>query len=385
MNASIQATRERFRALMPVTRKWAYFDHAAVSPMPLPVREALATWLDEAGGDGAPAWIGWAKRLEQTRRTSAALVGVDPAEIVFTPHTTGGISLVARGLPWRNGDNVVTLDDEFPANAYPWMQLADLGVETRFVPTDQGRVDPTAVAAACDDRTRVVSVSWIAYASGCRRDLAPFAEIAAARGAWFVVDAIQGVGAFPFDARAVPIDLVAVNGQKWQMAPEGAAFAAIRRERLAELDPGRVGIGWNSMTDPFDFLRREIRLRDDAARFETATRNTSGLIALGASQAMLLELGIDDIAAAVLDLTDEACSRLVAAGANILSPRDGDRRSGIVLFELPGADADAVRTHCLRHGVVLASRGGRLRISPHGYNTTDDLDRLLSALATFSP
>ncbi|MCA9237948.1 MAG: aminotransferase class V-fold PLP-dependent enzyme [Planctomycetales bacterium] len=377
----IVETRRKFRAQMAVTERWAYFDHAAVSPTPRPTRAAIERWLDEAGGDGGPAWMGWAQRIEQTRRTSAALLGATPAEIAFTQHTTGGISLVAQGLDWRPGDNVVTLDDEFPANIYPWLSLQDKGVETRFAPTERGRVDLDAVRSLCDERTRVVSVSWVAYLSGHRRDLTALAEIAKQHDAWFVVDAIQGVGALPFDVKQTPADVVALNGQKWQMGPEGAAYAYVCRERLDDL---RVaGLGWNSMVDPFNFKRIEIRLRDDAARFEAGTRNMSGLIGLGASQAMLLELGVDNIAAAILDLTDEACRRLAELGAEVLSPRGADERSGIVQFQLPGADGDAVRSHCLERGVALACRSGSLRISPHGYNTPEDLDRLFDALQTF--
>lgn len=379
--SSLADTRRRFREQMAIHPKWAYFDHAAVSPMPRPTRAAIEAWMDEAGGDGGPAWMNWARGVEQTRRSCAQLLGATPEEIAFTPHTTAGISLVAQGLSWQSGDNVVTLEDEFPANVYPWLSLGDLGVETRFVPTDHGRVDLDDVRARCDERTRVVSVSWVAFLSGHRRDLVALGDLAREIGAWFVVDAIQGVGALPFDVAATPADVVAVNGQKWQMGPEGGAYAYVRRERLDDL---RVaGLGWNSMDDPFNFDRLEIRLRDTAARFEAGTRNMSGLIGLGASQAMLLELGIENIAAAILDTTDEACRRLGELGAEVLSRRAGDERSGIVQFQLPGADSDAVRSHCMKQGVALACRSGTLRISPHGYTNSEDLDRLMDALGSF--
>jgi selenocysteine lyase/cysteine desulfurase len=219
--ASVETTRQRLRAEMPVAERWAYFDHAAVAPISKPAAEAVRAWCDQALADGDTRWPEWSRRCEATRDAAARLVGAERDEIALVPNTTAGIGLVAEGLDWRSGDNVVTLADEFPSNAYPWLNLASRGVETRRVPTDNGRLDLEALAAACDARTRIVSVSWIGFATGCRQDVERIVEIAHARGALMMLDAIQGLGAFPFDVRQTPVDFLAADGHKWM--PKGPA------------------------------------------------------------------------------------------------------------------------------------------------------------------
>jgi cysteine desulfurase / selenocysteine lyase len=374
----ITETRRRLRAEMPVAERWAYFDHAAVAPITAPAAAAMAQWLDETAHQGDTLWLDWSRQVEHTRRTAARLIGAEADEIALVPNTTAGINLVAEGLDWRAGDNVVTLADEFPSNLYPWMHLADRGVETRLVPTDDGRVDLDQLAARCDQRTRVVSVSWIAYSSGCRRDLAAIGDVARQCGALFFVDAIQGVGAFPLEVSQTPIDFLAADGHKWMLGPEGAGIAYIRRDRLPLLRP--TGVGWNSVAHSGDFSNTELKLKSNASRYEGGTQNMAGMIGLGASLHLLETLGIENVAAAILEITDHVCQRLAELGARIVSPREGDERSGIVSLELPGADVVAVRNRCLQNGVALACRGGRLRVSPHAYNDKADVDRLIESL-----
>jgi cysteine desulfurase / selenocysteine lyase len=303
------------------------------------------------------------------------------------PNTTAGISLVAEGIDWRSGDNVVTLADEFPSNAYPWLNLASRGVETRRVPTENGRLDLDKLAAAIDARTRIVSVSWVGYATGYRHDIERIVQLPHDRGALMMLDAIQGVGAFPLDVRKTPVDFLAADGHKWMLGPEGAGIAYIRREHLERLRP--IGVGWHSVVHASDYMRIELDLKPTAARYEGGSQNMAGMLGLGASLDLLLDLGMEDVAAAILDITDRACERLREAGATIVSDRrpehrGGKQRSGIVAFELAGRDPLAVKKHCLTRQVVLSCRAGRLRISPHAYNNEEDLDQLIDALSSYS-
>jgi len=384
---SLEAVRERLRAEMPAAERWAYFDHAAVAPLARPAAEALREYAAEAAAEGDTAWPGWAECVEQARRYAAQLVGAQADEIALVPNTTAGISLVAEGVDWQPGDNVVTLADEFPSNVYPWLNLASRGVETRRVPTDDGLLDLDRLAAACDQRTRIVSVSWVGYATGYRHDVERIAELAHARGARVMLDAIQGLGAFPFDVNQTPIDFLAADGHKWMLGPEGAGIACIRREHLDTLRP--LGVGWHSVVHAHDYTHIELKLKPTAARYEGGSQNMPGMIALGESLRLLLELGTEHVSAAILDITDRACERLAAIGARIVSDRrldhrGGGQRSGIVAFELPGRDPLAVKKHCLRQKVVLSCRAGRLRISPHAYNNGDDLDQLIEAIESFN-
>jgi selenocysteine lyase/cysteine desulfurase len=383
----IAQVREQLRAQMPAARRWAYLDHAAMSPLPQPTADAFQKWLAEAVETGNPVWPDWVKGVESMRAAAAEMIGAHSDEIALVGNTTAGINLVAEAIDWRPGDNVVTLADEFPSNVYPWFNLADRGVETRRVPTEKsGRLDLERLAAACDERTRVVTVSWIGFATGYRHDVKRIASIAHERGALMFLDAIQGLGAFPLDVNETGIDFLAADGHKWLLGPEGAGITYIRREHLDKLRPS--GVGWHSVMPGQDYTHIELNLRPTAARYEGGSQNNAGMLALGGSLKLLVELGIDAVAAAVLDITDRACERLTDIGAQIVSDRraehrSGEQRSGIVAFELPGRDPMAVKRHAMRQQVVFGCRAGRLRISPHAYNNEEDLDRLIDALTSY--
>lgn len=376
---NIDTTRTSLRKEMPVSEKWAYFDHAAVSPITAPAAKILSQWLEEATRDGTTAWLSWARKLAEVRRSAAKLLNADIDEIALVHNTTSGINLVAEGLDWQSGDNVVTLEDEFPSNLYPWMNLERLGVETRRVPTQRGRIILEQLAAACDENTRVVTASWIGYSNGCRRDVRAIADIAHAHNALFFLDAIQGVGVFPIDVKTAGVDCLAADGHKWMLGPEGAGIAYISKSSLEQLTP--VGVGWNSVVHAADFSRIELKLRNSAERYEGGTYNMAGFLGLGASIDLLASLGIENVAAAILENTDKICEELSKLGADIYSPRESDdEKSGIVMFTLPDREPNDVRKHCLESGVALACRGGRLRVSAHAYNNDEDIQRLVSAL-----
>lgn len=375
---------------MPVTQKWAYFDHAAVGPLSGPARDALTAWAAEAAADGDTPWLTWDRQVQTTRSRAAGLINASTDEIALVPSTTAGINLVAEGLDWRDGDNVVVLADEFPSNLYPWMQQASRGVETRTVPTNLGRVDLDALREACDDRTRIVSVSWVGYASGYRQPLEAIADIAhraggsKGPGALFFLDAIQGLGVYPLDVAQTPIDFLAADGHKWMLGPEGAGVTYIRQEHLERLRP--LGIGWNSVANAANFGHVELNLKASAARYEGGSANMPGMHALGASLELLTQQPTADLTGAILDITDYLCERLASAGAVVAShrgkePSGHDPRSAIVVADLPDADPVAVRSRLLEAGVVTSVRGGRLRMAPHGYTSYEEVDRLIDGLS----
>lgn len=372
----------RFRDRMPVTERWAYFDHAAVAPIPGPTRDAMIDWAETIAREGSTPYPQWIEMTDRLRLDAARLVGADRDEIALVTNTTAGINIVAEGFPWQPGDNVVTRSDEFPSNLYPWMQQADRGVEVRRLPVPpSGRIEIDQILDACDDRTRIVTVSWVAYSNGWRHDLDRLVEAVHERGILLFIDAIQGLGVFPLDVRKTPIDFLSADGHKWLLGPEGAGIFYIRKELIDRLRA--TSVGWHSVVDALKFHEIDLTLTPDASRFEGGTQNTVGQIGLGVSLHMLMEVGAEKCARRLIELTDIACERLAGCGAEILSDRSDEKhKSGIVTFTLPGRDPVEIRHQCFEQGVLISCRAGRLRISPHIYNNEEDIDRLVDALGS---
>jgi selenocysteine lyase/cysteine desulfurase len=368
-----------FRREMPAARKWAYFDHAAVAPLSGPAQRAIAAWNDDATANGDAHYADLLRQFGEARQRSARLINASAEEIALVPNTSAGIGLVAEGYPWKGGDNVVLPDNEFPSNQYPWLNLISRSVEVRRVPTENGRLSLDALLKACDARTRIVSVSWVGYASGWRLDLDRLVDAVHERGALLFLDAIQGLGVFPLDVSRTPIDFLAADGHKWLLGPEGAGIFYLRREHLGLLRP--LMVGWNSVAHDRDFTRIELNYKDTAERYEGGTMNMAGFIGLSASLELLLRYGQEAISRRVLQITDLACRRLEAAGAVIESCREPEHASGIVSFRVPGRDLDALRKQLLQRGVVVSCRAGRLRLSAHAYNDESDIERLVEAMS----
>jgi cysteine desulfurase/selenocysteine lyase len=372
---------ERYRAEMPVTQHWVYFDHAAVAPLSGRAREALRVWSEDQTANGLIHERRWNERVEVVRGMAARLIGAEVSDVAFVKNTSEGIGIVAEGFPWQAGDNVVIAQEEYPANQYPWMNLHDRGVEVRTVPSrPDGRLWIDDVAAAMDARTRIVSLSWVEFASGFRNDLDALGQLCRERGAAFFVDAIQGLGVFPLDVQRTPIDFLAADGHKWLLGPEGAGILYVRREWIERLRP--VDIGWNSVVGANNFSTIDFRLKPHAGRYESGTLNVAGITGLGGSLELLLEIGIDNIASRVLDWTDFLCAQVMTRSEpRVYSSRRVPDRSGIVSLEYADPAVPAIKKkQCRQRGIVVNHRAGRLRVSPHFYNTHEEIERLLAEL-----
>jgi selenocysteine lyase/cysteine desulfurase len=362
----------------PVTKRWAFFDHAAVAPLSAGAARAMAAYADDLAQNGGVAVARWVARAEEVRKLAGRLLNADPLDVAFVPNTTVGIGLVAEGFPWQPGDNVVLPAEEYPSNQYPWMNLAHRGVEARRVPSRGNCVAIDDLRAAMDDRTRVLAISSVEFASGYRNDLDALGALCRERNVSLFVDAIQSLGVLPLDVRRTPVDFLSADGHKWMLGPEGAGVFWVRRELVERLHP--VGVGWKSVTEALDFARIDFTLKPHAGRWEGGTPNAAGIAGLGASLELLLNIGIDAVAERVLHLTDHFCERAARAGLRVFSSRAPTERSGIVSLELPGVDLKALVARCREAGLVVNRRAGRLRVSPHCYNTVEELDRLIVAL-----
>jgi len=367
------------RTLFPVTRQWSFLDHAAVSPLPQPAVDAMQVYAHSLAEHGVAAVRTWLDRVREVRFLAARLINApSPDDVIFVSNTTQGIGLIAEGFPWVPGDNVVTAAEEYPSNLYPWLNLASRGVEVRRVPSQGCRVVRDDLLAAIDGRTRVLALSAVEYASGFRNDLDAIGEVCRKRGIFFFVDAIQALGVLPIDVQRTPIDALAADGHKWLLAPEGAGIAYIRREWVERLHV--IGVGWNSVVHRYDFNTIDLKLIPHAGRWEGGSYNVAGITSLGASLKLLLDLGMAAVEEQVLALTDELCEGAASAGLEVFSSRQPGEKSGIVSLVKPGASTPAVVKRCREAGVIVNDRAHRLRVSPHVYNTSEDLQRFLDAV-----
>ncbi|MGB7347242.1 MAG: aminotransferase class V-fold PLP-dependent enzyme [Pirellulaceae bacterium] len=373
----------QWRQQMPIARKWAYLDHAAVGPLPGPAANAIRNFADQASIDGDTVWPQWAAQVEKLRNNAALLTGADPDEICMVPNTSTGINIVAEGWSWESGDNVIVPDGEFPSNLFPWMNQQSRGVELRVVPRRGEQVSIDDLMARVDDSTRMIAVSWVGYASGFRIDIDELVRRAHKKNVLVFLDAIQGLGIYSLDLAKTPVDFVAADGHKWLLGPEGAGIAMIRREHLNRLRCGNVG--WGSVKNSFNYNAPEFNLRDTAARFEPGSANMVGIAALSANVEMFLAFraafGDAAIGDRIVSLANYLHKKLLELGITSRLPAERKNQSGIVTFEVPGVDPAEVRRQGLEEHVVVSCRGGGIRASIHAYNTESDLDRLVAVVA----
>jgi selenocysteine lyase/cysteine desulfurase len=321
--------------------------------------------------------------LARAREMCARLIGATAGEIALMVNTTYGINLAARALPLSAGDVVLSSDREFPANVYPWMALERTrGVTYRRLPTVERLADEGALLRALDEPgVKVLTISWVSFETGLRVDLARLGAACRERGIFFVVDAIQGVGAAPLDVRECAIDILACGAQKWLLSPWGTGFAYVRRELIADLEPNDVG--WMSVRNSEDFTRLcdyALRYLDDARRFEVITLPFQEFAGLNATLSLFEEVGLEQVHGLVAGRAGQ-----IVEWANrrrdvtLVTPADPSRRAGVVsvIPRDPVASSEALR----RHGVVHSLREGVIRLAPHFYTSEEELDRALSYLA----
>ena len=373
-----------WRDQMPIAENWAYFDHAAVSPLSRDAATAIADFATEASTQGDTVWPQWADEVERLRDDFADWLGCDRAEIALIPNTSFGINVVAEGIRWNAGDNIVIPAGEFPSNVFPWENQKRHGVELRIVPpAGDGGVDTRGMIAAIDSKTRLVAASWVGYASGWRIDVRACVEAAHRAGALFFLDAIQGLGVFPLDLAEVPVDFLAADGHKWLLGPEGAGVLFVRRAHLETLEC--VPVGWNSVRAAHHFGPAELKLKPDASRFEIGSQNMVGMRALRQSLGLFRSVaathGKEAIANRVLDLAESLNRRLITLGATTAVAHRRENRSGIVTFSLPDVPPAQIRKVAAENGVAVSCRGIGVRASVHAYNDDSDIERLVRVVA----
>ncbi len=371
-------TLAEFRAQFPSVVNGVHLNHAGMGPIPTGVATAVGQALSELGhGDGMMAFRAHLKRQQRVREALARLMNVAAEGVALVRNTSHGLTIAAQAIPFRPGENVVVGACEYPSVVYPWQAQASRGVETRIVacsPNDLLSED--ALIAACDENTRALAVSWVQWGTGQRMELEKLGAFCKARGIWFVVDVIQGLGALECDLTACGADIAAGGCHKWLLAPAGIGPLYIKPERLSELLP--TNVGWNWVNDPFNWDRLRFEdVRRSADRFEEGSPAILATAALEASLALLESVGMDEIERAVR--TSAARLRQLLRGRGMeVCPTDG--HSGIVAFRHPTRANDEVLAHLDAHKIWAAVRCGWVRFSPHAYQQADELERAVTVI-----
>ena len=355
-------------------------NHAAVSSPPIRVVKSVESLLREFSYCGIECYPKWLKRIAEVRGLFAKLIKAHAHEIAFVGNTSEGLSTVAAGLEWKEGDVVLVPTPEFPANIYPWMNLERQGVSLQFIQREEGRFGVREIERVLKPRTRLLSVSSVDFSTGFRCDLEAIGDFCKRKGILFCVDAIQSLGVIPMDVKKYAIHFMAAGSHKWLLSTMGCGTLFISNEVNDLVHPGQVG--WKSVVDEEEFFQLSFDLKPDALRFEPGTMNMAGIYALGAALDLLQELGIEKIYRNVLNINDLLFQGLMDRNVRIMTPMGQEERSGILSF-IPSSDPKSLFKFLAGKKIVVSLRDNMIRLSPHFFNNGDDVRIFFEALDGF--
>ena len=381
----VRALRETFRALraaeFPWTADTVYLNNASIGPIPERTRRALDEFTSKRTAPHLLPDRELFAGLAAARLGLAQLLNADPSEIALATNTSWGLNLAARALPLERGDVVLVSDKEFPANVYPWLLLRDQGITVEMTRcTAQGWPDEEHLLERLrDPRVRVLAVSFVQFSNGYRADLKRLGAACRANGTYLVVDGIQGIGNSVLDLRETPLDILACGGQKWLLSPWGSGFVYVRKELVSQLEPAITG--WMAFEGTDDFSRLteyNPTFRSDARRFEMITLPYQDFFGMTVSLQLLLEVGVREIAEVTRSAHEPIVKWAQAHGVRIVSPTENGHRSAI-LCVAPPKPVEAY--HALKRARVVCSlREGSIRLSPHCYNTVEEMEKVTEVL-----
>lgn len=360
----------------PLHEDICYLNHAAVSPWPKRTQQAITKFAEENTWYGATHYLEWLKTEESLRQRLANLIGSPcPSDIALSKSTSEALSIIAYGLDWTEGDEVIISNQEFPSNKIVWESLANKGVKLKIV--DIGKSDAVdAIAAQITNKTKLISISSVQYASGLKVDINRLGKICNERDILYCIDAIQSLGALPFDINQNYADFVVADGHKWMMGPEGLALLYVKPTIRDSMTISQYG--WHMVKHRGDYTRTTWEIAPDATRFECGSPNMLGIHALNASLSLIEELGIEAISNALTDNIHHLLEGLKEIpGATIVTSTDPSKLAGIVTFKVEGIASEELYTKLMKENVICACRGGGVRFSPHFYTDKGVIDRAI--------
>jgi cysteine desulfurase/selenocysteine lyase len=380
-NEGVQELRQLF---FPATRSSIYINHAATSPLPRPVSRTLHDYIDDVSAFGNVHAERWREYRDGAHRRLASLIHARHDQIALTASTSDSLMLIAQSLDWQAGDTVLIAEGEFPSNVYPWLNLQEFGVQVETVPASDHRIATADVLARITERTRLVSLSLVEFGTGYRNDIATIAAYCHERGVLCGTDAIQALGALEVNVQRLGVDYLAAGAHKWLLSPHTTGILFISDTLLSQLKTRRRG--WFSAQEPYDFLNYQQPMKAGAARFEYGSPNSFPIVGLDAALGIFecLDGGMEAVEQRVLGLTDYAIAGLERLGYPVITPQDRGARSGIVCFlphpARPEYDAHRITAALAERQIYASARGSAVRISPHFYNTLEEIDTLLNTL-----
>ncbi len=368
----IEKTREQF----PITRNKAFLNHAAQSPLPRPVADAICKCVNEASNFGTASheWDDGGKPF------FAKLIGAKPGEIASVENTSIGLNIAANALSYPSGSKVVTTDLEYPSVTYPWLRKR-LGVKVHYVKNVNGKILLDDMEKAIDDKTIAVAISHVEYSNGFRQNLRILSEIAHEHGAYLIVDAIQSVGAMHVDVKRDDVDFLTASCYKWLLSPPGVGYLYVKEGLIEKFEPPLVG--WASVdqkifetADFWDIW--SLKLSKTASRFEAGTSSRLGQVGAKVAMKMLLDFGIENVKGRIRKLTDQLIDSVKELNLQLQTPEEEQYRSGIVNLKINEPQNVALKLG--RKGIMVSARANGIRVSPHFYNTEEEIERLVKGI-----
>lgn len=380
---NIEGHIDEFRAQFPVIKHYNYLNHAAVGPLPQPVLDEVSRINQDKGYSGGLHWMDWEGEAEETRKLIAKFINADPEEIAFTQNTSAGLSIIANGLNWEKTDNIVVNDLEFPSNLFPWqIQAKKHGLMTKIVQQRNEELVMDDFEEKIDRHTKIVAVSHVQFSNGFKVDLQHLSKLAHESGGYIITDAVQSLGQMPIDVKKLDVDFLATSGYKWLLSPIATGFLYIKKELIDEIEPSFVG--YRSDENHHEFSYRTINPAKNARRFEPGQINFPGVAGMRAAIELLEGFGIHNIERRIRELVDVLIAGISELkGLKVLSSLKPEHRNGVV--KVGGLEnPDEIVTKLKEDNIVISSRAGGLRISPHFYNTEEEIEKLLEKLSLFT-
>lgn len=378
-DTAIRLDIEALRADIPLLERYIPLANCSQTPMTRRTAEAAETFLDSWNRNGMD-WDAWLGEVERARTAFARLIGAEPDEIAVTTSVSAATSAVASAIDFsEDRGRVVVSEAEFPGPAHAWTAHGSRGADIQWVPVRGEQPHAEDFIEAIDDRTAVVSATHAWYRNGSLQDIAQIVHHARNAGALTYVDAYQSAGVVPIDVKALDVDFLASGVLKYLMGLPGIAFLYVRGELADSLSPSLTG--WFGRRQPFEFEPGELNWADGARRFDLGTPPILPAYVARAGLEWILDIGVDVIRERTLELAGRTTERLQTHDLSLHGPEDPAERTPITAVKCGQMDAAEVESRMRDRGYLVSARGTVVRIAPHVFNTTDEIDAAVEALA----